>query len=114
MLKLKDDLSKKQIQLTGNRGIKMAEIKENKRIFKKNDEVEIEIIDLTDKGDGIGKYEGFTIFVKGALIGDVVVAHLIYVQKRYANAIIAIATLAINIAEIKAKLMNSSSDKPSK
>ncbi len=67
----------------------MAEIKENKRIFKKNDEVEIEIIYLTYRGDGIGKYEGFTIFVKGALIGDIVVAHLIYVQKRYANAIIA-------------------------
>lgn len=45
---------------------------------------EIEIIDLGDGGEGIGKYEGMTVFVEGAVIGDVVNAKIETVKKNYA------------------------------
>ena len=32
--------------------------------LKKNDEVSLEIIDLTNTGEGIGKIDGFPLFVK--------------------------------------------------
>lgn len=46
-------------------------MKEN---FKKNDLVTLEITDLGSSGEGIGKVDGFTLFVKDALIGDVIEA----------------------------------------
>ena len=39
--------------------------------YKKNDVVNIKIIDMDEKGQGIGKVEGFTLFVKDTVIGDV-------------------------------------------
>ena len=42
-----------------------------KTIYKKNDMVTVEITDMDEKGQGIGKAEGFTLFVKDAVIGDV-------------------------------------------
>ena len=41
-------------------------------MFKKNDTVTIEITDMGIDGEGIGKVDGFTLFVKDALIGDAV------------------------------------------
>ena len=39
-------------------------------IPEKNQLLELTITDLGNEGEGIGKYEGFTFFVKGALPGD--------------------------------------------
>ena len=39
--------------------------------YKKNDVVNIKILDIDEKGQGIGKVEGFTLFVKDTVIGDV-------------------------------------------
>ena len=38
----------------------------------KNQIVTIKIEDIGNDGEGIGKYEGYTLFVKGALPQDVV------------------------------------------
>lgn len=55
-------------------------MKEN---FKKNDMVTLEITDLGSSGEGIGKVDGFTLFVKDALIGDVIQAKIIKLKKNY-------------------------------
>ena len=54
-----------------------------KESFKKNDMVTLEITDLGSSGEGIGKVDGFTLFVKDALIGDVIQAKIIKLKKNY-------------------------------
>lgn len=54
--------------------------------FKKNDVVTVTIEDMGTDGEGIGKVEGFTLFIKDALIGDVVDAKLMKVKKNYGYA----------------------------
>ena len=51
--------------------------------LKKNDLVTLEITDLGSTGEGIGRVDGFTLFVKDALIGDVIEAKVIKVKKSY-------------------------------
>lgn len=51
--------------------------------FKKNDRVILEITDFGSSGEGIGKVDGFTLFVKDALIGDVIEAKIIKLKKNY-------------------------------
>ena len=43
--------------------------KEKKFVCEKNDELELDITDLGSTGEGIGKIDGYTLFVKDALIG---------------------------------------------
>ena len=54
--------------------------------FKKNDVVTVTIEDMGKDGEGIGKVEGFTLFIKDAVIGDVVEAKLMKVKKNYGYA----------------------------
>ena len=54
--------------------------------MKKNDLIEINIIDTTLNGDGVGKTDGFTVFVNAAVIGDKVLAHILKVKQNYAFA----------------------------
>ena len=54
--------------------------------FKKNDLVVLEIIDLTEEGQGVGKCDGLVFFVKGTVMGDVVEARILKVKKNYAYA----------------------------
>ncbi|MBQ2800081.1 MAG: 23S rRNA (uracil(1939)-C(5))-methyltransferase RlmD [Lachnospiraceae bacterium] len=54
--------------------------------FKKNDMVTVTIEDMGKDGEGIGKVEGFTLFIKDAVIGDVVEAKLMKVKKNYGYA----------------------------
>lgn len=42
--------------------------------YKKNDIVTVTIEDIGNDGEGIGKSDGYTLFVKDAVIGDVVEA----------------------------------------
>ena len=42
--------------------------------FKKNDCVTVTIEDMGSDGEGIGKVDGFTLFIKDAVIGDQVEA----------------------------------------
>ena len=54
--------------------------------FKKNDLVVLEITDLTEEGQGVGKCDGLVFFVKGTVMGDVVEARILKVKKNYAYA----------------------------
>ena len=44
--------------------------------YRKNDIVTLEIVDCGTGGEGIGKADGFTVFVKDAVIGDTVTAKI--------------------------------------
>jgi len=55
-------------------------------MFNKNQEVELLIEDLGTAGEGIGKIDGFTVFVKDTVIGDRVKVNLTKVKKNYAFA----------------------------
>ncbi|MBO7748794.1 23S rRNA (uracil(1939)-C(5))-methyltransferase RlmD [Paenibacillus sp. MWE-103] len=52
----------------------------------KNDDVTVEIIGLTHEGEGVGRAEGFTLFVQGALPGETVRARVLKVKKTYGYA----------------------------
>lgn len=51
---------------------------------QKNEYYELEITGLGHEGEGVGKYEGFTVFVPGALPGERIRAKVVKVQKTYA------------------------------
>lgn len=52
----------------------------------KNEIVTIKIEDVGNDGEGIGKYEGYTLFVKGALPGDVAKVKVLKAKKTYGYA----------------------------
>ena len=54
--------------------------------WKKNDVFQVEIEDLSDTGQGIGKVDGFTWFIKDGVIGDLVEARVMKVKKTYGFA----------------------------
>ena len=51
--------------------------------YRKNDIVTLEIVDCGTDGEGIGKADGFTVFVKDAVIGDTVKAKTMKAKKNY-------------------------------
>lgn len=55
-------------------------------IFQKNQIYTVKIEDIGTEGEGIGKIEGFSLFVKDALPGDVAKVRLTKVKKNYAYA----------------------------
>ena len=54
--------------------------------MKKNDEFEIVITDMGSEGEGIGKYEGMAFFIKGAVIGDRILAGVTKLKKTFGYA----------------------------
>ena len=60
--------------------------KEKKFVCEKNEELELDITDLGSTGEGIGKIDGYTLFVKDALIGDQVRVKVIKTKKNYGYA----------------------------
>jgi 23S rRNA (uracil1939-C5)-methyltransferase len=55
-------------------------------IINKNEECIIEIEDIGSQGEGIGKYQGYTLFVKNALVGDTVRVKAMKCKKNYGYA----------------------------
>lgn len=51
--------------------------------YRKNDMVTLDIVDCGTNGEGIGKADGFTVFVKDAVIGDRVTAKIMKAKKNY-------------------------------
>ena len=51
--------------------------------YRKNDIVTLDIEDCGVDGEGIGKADGFTVFVKDAVIGDRVTAKIMKAKKNY-------------------------------
>lgn len=54
--------------------------------FKKNDIVTVKIEDMSHDGSGIGKADGYTLFIKDAVIGDEVEAKIMKTKKNYGFA----------------------------
>ncbi len=57
-------------------------------VLKKNDEIALTVKGCTVQGSGVCDYNGMTVFVRGAVTGDHIVAHIIKVKKTYAVGII--------------------------
>lgn len=55
-------------------------------MMKKNDTVTVKIEDLGIHGEGIGRVDGYTLFIKDALAGDVVEAKIMKMKKQYGYA----------------------------
>ena len=51
--------------------------------LEKNDIVRLTISDIGTDGEGIGKVDGYTLFVKDAVIGDTITARVIKLKKNY-------------------------------
>lgn len=54
--------------------------------WKKNDTFQVDIEDMSDTGEGIGKTDGFTWFIKDAVVGDLVEAKVMKTKKSYGFA----------------------------
>ncbi|WP_343059878.1 23S rRNA (uracil(1939)-C(5))-methyltransferase RlmD [Saccharibacillus deserti] len=52
----------------------------------KNDEVTLDIIGMNHNGEGVGRAEGYTLFVAGALPGEKISAKVINTKKQYGYA----------------------------
>lgn len=55
-------------------------------MLKKDDIVQVKIEDLGNDGEGIGRADGFTLFIKDAVIGDTVQALVMKMKKTYGYA----------------------------
>lgn len=64
----------------------MAMDRQKKTQFQKDDIVTVTIEDISSDGDGIGKADGFTLFIKDAVMGDTVTAKIMKVKKGYGYA----------------------------
>ena len=54
--------------------------------IKKNDDIKLNIESVTSEGSAVGHYNGIAVFVRGAVPGDIIVAHIIKTSKKYAGA----------------------------
>lgn len=54
--------------------------------YEKNQILNVEIVDITSEGEGIGKVDGYPFFVKDAVIGDKAEIRITRVKKNYAYA----------------------------
>lgn len=54
--------------------------------MQKNDVVTVKIEDMGSNGEGIGKIDGYTLFIKDSMIGDLVEARIMKAKKNYAYA----------------------------
>lgn len=54
--------------------------------MQKNEMAEVEIVDIGVDGEGIGKVDGYTLFIKDAVIGDIVKAKVMKAKKNYGYA----------------------------
>lgn len=56
--------------------------------IKKNDDIKLNIEAMTSEGSAVGHYNGIAVFVRGAVPGDIIIAHIIKTSKRYCIGII--------------------------
>ena len=54
--------------------------------YQKNDVLTVKIEDMGHDGEGIGKCEGYTLFVKDTVIGDLAEVKVIKAKKNYGYA----------------------------
>lgn len=57
-------------------------------MLRKNDDIVLEITDITNEGNGVGRYDGVAVFVAGSAVGDVINCKIVKVNKSYCYGII--------------------------
>jgi len=57
-------------------------------MFNKNDIIELDITDITDEGNGVGRNDGIAVFVPFSAVGDKLSVKIVKTQKTYAYGII--------------------------
>lgn len=74
-------------------------------MFHKNQEVEVTIEDMSVNGEGIGHAHGMTLFVKGAVVGDKIIAGITKVKKNlcYARVVELVKPSAHRSSEVCSK-----------
>jgi 23S rRNA (uracil1939-C5)-methyltransferase len=74
---------------TGRASAKRAGSKSAARLWeanlpvRKNEEYEAEIVGINHDGEGVGRVDGFTLFVGGALPGERVLVKVVHLKKQY-------------------------------
>lgn len=63
-----------------------TKLKNKEHSLQKNDLITLEITDLTEEGQGVGKKDGLVFFVKDSVMGDKVEARILKSKKNYAYA----------------------------
>ena len=63
-----------------------TKLKNKEHSLQKNDLITLEITDLTEEGQGVGKKDGLVFFVKDSVMGDLVEARILKAKKNYAYA----------------------------
>ena len=63
-----------------------TKLRNKEQSLQKNDLIMLEITDLTEEGQGVGKKDGLVFFVKDSVMGDWVEARILKVKKNYAYA----------------------------
>ena len=63
-----------------------TKLRNKEHSLQKNDLITLEITDLTEECQGVGKKDGLIFFVKDSVMGDVVEARILKVKKNYAYA----------------------------
>ncbi|MBR1443151.1 MAG: 23S rRNA (uracil(1939)-C(5))-methyltransferase RlmD [Firmicutes bacterium] len=77
---------------------------ENNIIIEKNKRYKVEIETLGTNGEGIGRIDGFTVFIEGALPGETIDALMLKVNKNYGYAkIVEIEKISDNRSEPRCK-----------
>ncbi len=83
---------KKRVSCTGFTGSSNRKVIMGKKsgkeefAYEKGDLCTVEITDIGNDGEGIGKIDGYTLFVKDAVIGDKVKVKIMKAKKNYAYA----------------------------
>ena len=57
-------------------------------MLKKNDMITLEIVGMTNEGNGVGRHEGITVFVPLTAVGDVIECHIVKVLKSFCYGIV--------------------------
>ena len=73
-------------RMEGTDDIKAAESGRMRGKMRKNEIIELKIEDMGANGEGIGRFDGMTFFVKDAIIGDTIRAKVIKLKKNYGYA----------------------------
>ncbi|MFM6036431.1 MAG: TRAM domain-containing protein, partial [Sphaerospermopsis kisseleviana] len=55
-------------------------------VWQQGEVIELEISDLSDTGDGVGRFEQRVVFVPDTLVGDRTLVRLTHVKPKYAHA----------------------------
>ena len=55
-------------------------------VLKKNDMISLEITDVTNEGNGVGRYNGIAVFVPATAVGDIISCRIVKVKARIAMA----------------------------